>query len=519
MLSGVKFIPRDQLHKHQEQEDDEDAASLQKRKKRNGSSSKSERDKHKTKRKTSSRYDSSDGITSSASDDDLVRIKKGSSRNKKWYSSDEHSSEDYSGSEGEDSYDQYSSKRKSRGKKNKKNGGKNHSSADLSSEDEGWKGGGKDRRNKGQKKVSDDFSDDGKKSHSMKDMEIARKEMGLDWMLRSSDKVDKKPAVTVNVQPEQTSDDEEERVNPKELNPYLKGNGSGYPDNVDEKRASEEQLPSSALVGDGGASWRLKALKRAREQAAREGRQLEDVVEERWGSLGQLAVTVASGKAASSRAHLHAINNRRRGLYMESQKLADNQNGIDTEQGTDRGYLKDVSVRHPDMRAPKVHDSLSWGKRKSQKMSTEDASLISAAASSLNKFANDGSFMNKVLGQQNDDFSGSVGFDANRERKMDLNMDSYDIGKPSDDSAVKEVFSANQLAAKALQLRMKGKHQEADKLMQEDENIKVRQGDKNSQYSIRHQRVGSMVRHVKDISSRRKEEDADRYLAQKNNSE
>ncbi|KAB1207024.1 CWF19-like protein 2 [Morella rubra] len=78
--------------------------------------------------------------------------------------------------------------------------------------------------------------------------------------------------------------------------------------------ASGKKLLSSSVVGDGGASWRLKALKRAREQAAREGRRLEDVVEERWGSLGQFAVSVASRTAAPSRAHLHAIRDRKRGL-------------------------------------------------------------------------------------------------------------------------------------------------------------------------------------------------------------
>ncbi|CAI0543352.1 unnamed protein product [Linum tenue] len=86
------------------------------------------------------------------------------------------------------------------------------------------------------------------------------------------------------------------------------------------------------------------------------------------------------------------------------------------------------------MRAPKVHESLSWGKQKKKKLSTNDANLISSAASCLNKFSNDGSFMNQLLGP-NDDLDGS---------------------KPKQE---------DQLAAKALQFRLKGKHEEADKLM------------------------------------------------------
>ncbi|CAN1286670.1 CWF19-like protein 2 [Linum perenne] len=72
------------------------------------------------------------------------------------------------------------------------------------------------------------------------------------------------------------------------------------------------------------------------------------------------------------------------------------------KQTPDRSYLKDVSVRHPEMRAPKVRDSLSWGKQKTPKVSANNAIIISSAASSLNKFANNGNFMNQVLGQTND---------------------------------------------------------------------------------------------------------------------
>ncbi|KAI8540103.1 hypothetical protein RHMOL_Rhmol09G0236000 [Rhododendron molle] len=42
--------------------------------------------------------------------------------------------------------------------------------------------------------------------------------------------------------------------------------------------------------------------------------------------MGQLVVSVASRTAASSRAHLHAINNRKRGLTGEHQTVVENHN-------------------------------------------------------------------------------------------------------------------------------------------------------------------------------------------------
>ena len=59
------------------------------------------------------------------------------------------------------------------------------------------------------------------------------------------------------------------------MNPYLKDNGKGYPE--DNEGQNSSRLLASSLVGDGGVSWRLKALKRAQEQAAREGRKLDEV--------------------------------------------------------------------------------------------------------------------------------------------------------------------------------------------------------------------------------------------------
>lgn len=57
----------------------------------------------------------------------------------------------------------------------------------------------------------------------------------------------------------------------------MRDNGTGYPEDEDHTKVSRDQLLSSSVVGDGGASWRLKALKRAQEQAAREGRNVKEV--------------------------------------------------------------------------------------------------------------------------------------------------------------------------------------------------------------------------------------------------
>lgn len=129
---------------------------------------------------------------------------------------------------------------------------------------------------------------------------------------------------------------------------------------------------------------------------------------------------------------------------------------IYVSQNNDVHYLKDVSFQHHKMREPKVQDSLSWGKRKSQNLSSKDAGLISAAVSSINKFSNDGNFMHEVFQQQNNDPGGFV-----ESESVSSRMSQSSEGSAPDNDGL----SANQLAAKALQLRMKGKHEEANKLL------------------------------------------------------
>ncbi|XP_057980019.1 uncharacterized protein LOC131165888 [Malania oleifera] len=529
MLSGVKFIPRNQIHKAQEENFN---ASVNERKK-----SSSRKEKHRRKSK-GSRYNSS------SDDEELERIKKSSRKKKKWYSSDEYSSSYSSGAETDTDSDEDEKKHMNK-KKDKRSsndtsgeeasqrskkrliGERKHYSSEncstsTSDDEEGIKGrhqrrskknrGIKSKKRKHEKgTVEEDNVDD------VKEKEIMRKEIGLEWMVRPEEKTDRQAKIPSEPQPEEHQTAEVKKDNPKELNPYLKDNGIGYPEESDQRSSDANQLLASS-VGDGGASWRLKALKRAQEQAAREGRKLEEVVEERWGSLGQLAVSVASRAAAPSRAHLHAIKNRKRELTDEHETVVDNQNKGDIEKDGGKDYLQDVSLRHPEMKAPKLHDSLSWRKHGSKKLSSRDSGLISAAASSLNKFSDNGSFMHEFMHRPAIDSGSPHGsLNTSCEGKGDAELASLKTSKNNDeDSVVKHTLSANQLAAKALQLRMRGKHEEADKLLKEAESIKEKQesGDK----LIRQQNEGGTSRYIRQeisLQQKKKQENSDVHLAER----
>lgn len=113
------------------------------------------------------------------------------------------------------------------------------------------------------------------------------------------------------------------------------------------------------------------------------------------------------------------------------------------------------------MKEPKVRDSLSWGKQKSQNISSRDAGFISAAVSSLNKFSDDGSFASEFLRQQRENTKG----DSIKTKVKSELVVSTSEKCIEDCVSTKDAMSANQLAAKAFQLQIKGKHEEAQKLL------------------------------------------------------
>lgn len=93
-------------------------------------------------------------------------------------------------------------------------------------------------------------------------------------------------------------------------------------------------------------------------------------------------------------------------------------------------------------------------------MHTKDAALISSAISSINKFANDGNFMSEVM-IQNNEIDGS---DKDVAKCEETKVSGSSSTMPKSGEHM-QPLSANQIAAKAMQLRLKGKHEEADRLL------------------------------------------------------
>ncbi|WVZ60494.1 hypothetical protein U9M48_010507 [Paspalum notatum var. saurae] len=482
MLSGVKLVPRDKIlsaEKRGGRGDSDSDSSKSKRQKG------SKRERHREKKRR-----------------DKEKKRQGSRRHRsKRYSSEEESGSDTDDSIGEDEEEEVS-RSKCRGKHRRRRHNFSDDESESSESDRG-RAAGKQKQRDSDEDDNEDIGGEG-----LRGSEVVRREMGLEWMLKpASSGAQARGVREAENEKDEAADDEIMKPNPKEPNPYLKDNGIGFPEESTPSSAAN-QLLASSVVGDGGASWRLKALKRAKEQAAREGRKLEEVVEERWGTLGDLAVSVSASRAAHSHAHLHAIRGRKSGNAGPEEHAKGNPEGHHGGDSGRREYLRDVSSQHHAMRKPKP-DSVPWKKRR-HNISSEDQSLISSAIASLNKFSDDGSFMEKINNLENKNANLSTGGASGDEQK------------PLKDSGNKapvlstQKLNANQLAAKILQLRMKGKHEEADQLSREMEALLENQGTTLEEPS--HGKQRSSIRHTMKPAAadiRKREEDADLHLANK----
>ena len=113
------------------------------------------------------------------------------------------------------------------------------------------------------------------------------------------------------------------------------------------------------------------------------------------------------------------------------------------------------------MRKPRP-DSVPWKKRR-HNISSEDQALISSAVASLNKFSDDGSFMEKISNLESKNTNVSIA-SASADEQRDNEQKSLRESSNKVPLVSAQKLNANQTAAKILQLRMKGKHQEAEQL-------------------------------------------------------
>ncbi|OEL22169.1 CWF19-like protein 2 [Dichanthelium oligosanthes] len=488
MLSGVKLVPRDQISSQNRGGGGGGFDSDSSDGKRRGKRSKSGRGRDKEDRRRSRR------------------------RRSKKFSSDEKSVSETDDSIGEEEEEEVS-RSKRRGKHRRRRHNFSDDDSESSESDRGRaRGNGKQRGDD----EDDDEEEEDAGGEGLRASEVVRREMGLEWMLKSasSSRAEGSSLRKADDEKDEAAHEEVARPDPKELNPYLKDNGTGYPEESTPSNAGN-QLLGSAVVGDGGASWRLKALKRAKEQAAREGRKLEEVVEERWGSLGDLAVSVSASRAAHSRAHLHAIRGRKSVNADNSEEHAkENSEGHQGGGSGRRDYLRDVSSQHHAMRKPKP-DSVPW-KRRRQDMSAEDQALISSAVASLNKFSDDGSFMEKISNLNKNTNASTSSASASADEHRDNDQKNFKESSKKAPLVSTQKLNANQLAAKILQLRMKGKNEEAEQLSREMEALLENQDTVSEEPS--HGKERGSIRHTLKPSAadrRRREENADLHLANK----
>jgi hypothetical protein len=205
-------------------------------------------------------------------------------------------------------------------------------------------------------------------------------------------------------------DPDEPKVSARELNPHLHKNAAVG------DAAPTGQVPG---IGDGGASWRMKALRRAQSQAGEEGKGLSDVVAERWGTLGDLTAELTQGTAAHGMAHAQAARERRReasggggggSRHMSDVRSTKSQMKRPSEQNLEkmswrqerrhRGEEKLGESERGQQERRRPHQSSEKVQHRNGGRDDNNTveAVLRAAAPEMNTFRNDGSFLDQFAG-------------------------------------------------------------------------------------------------------------------------
>ncbi|KAK2563412.1 CWF19-like protein 2 [Acropora cervicornis] len=110
--------------------------------------------------------------------------------------------------------------------------------------------------------------------------ESREKESEDEWIERGSESKKSSAEISPNLKQAQPGQ------HPKELNPYWRDGGTGLPSQLED--AQDTTIAEGSSKSSYSCNWLKKAYQRAKEHAQEEGRSLEEIVAQRYGSLEKL---------------------------------------------------------------------------------------------------------------------------------------------------------------------------------------------------------------------------------------
>eukprot|EP01112_Ceratiomyxa_fruticulosa_P023159 TRINITY_DN8748_c0_g1_i1.p1 TRINITY_DN8748_c0_g1~~TRINITY_DN8748_c0_g1_i1.p1 ORF type:complete len:671 (-),score=167.52 TRINITY_DN8748_c0_g1_i1:69-2081(-) len=331
------------------------------------------------------------------------------------------------------------------------------------------------------------------------------------WLLGSRGGVEEKKP---------TKEDKEEEPPQYAAGLHVRGddNNNNNASNDPKRSDPNKSKTPSWMVGDGGSSWRTKALRRAREQASESGESVDSLVEGRFGNAEELEKRSQRGRyeeSGDSRSHRHHHNDRDRDREERDRERGgdrrdrdrDNNRERETDRNKDRDSRSEREERDKDkervrdreneresdrhqrkesddsrhkerggrvfedpskrMMTPSTSDHrLKWGSRKPSHSDTKIATTLSSSSSSTAPSSSRNSPPPPIRNDRFDDKR-----EENTERDFIMNIDENEQRDKIEDSE-KASQDINKLVAQVMKAKLKGDKDLVKKLEQEIEEVK-----------------------------------------------
>uniref|UniRef100_S4RRS3 CWF19-like protein 2 n=1 Tax=Petromyzon marinus TaxID=7757 RepID=S4RRS3_PETMA len=207
-------------------------------------------------------------------------------------------------------------------------------------------------------------------------------------------------------------------VHARELNPYWKNGGTGLPPQESEQSVASGASQGPSAVGDGGLSWLRRARQRMQEQADKEQRSLDEVLEERYGCKEKFYSMLAEAERTAASQRFYNRGGQR------WRKTAENNSSIPPAWKREE--------RHRDRTDRDSHEE---GERKQDVDGTQERDRGRSAGSDMDRDRQRDTQRDRQRGEQRD---------RQRDGRRD---DESKFMKPSDDDDV-DAFSGSGLALK-----------------------------------------------------------------------